>query len=89
MLRILALDQAQSFVTRKAVRLAEAEKTVAPILHAIQERGDEALLEYARKFDNLEGNTFTIPEPEWQAAEARVSPEFLTALETASNNIRQ
>jgi histidinol dehydrogenase len=89
MLRILALDQAQSFVTRKAVRLAEAEKTVAPILHAIQERGDEALLEYARKFDNLEGNTFTIPEAEWQAAEARVSPEFMTALETASNNIRQ
>jgi histidinol dehydrogenase len=89
MLRILALDQAQSFVTRKAVRLAEAEKTVAPILRAIQERGDEALLEYARKFDNLDGNSFTIPQPEWQAAEARVSPEFMTALETASNNIRQ
>lgn len=89
MLRILALDQAQSFVTRKAVRLAEAEKTVAPILHAIQERGDEALLEYARKFDNLDGNSFTIVPAEWQAAEARVSPEFMTALETASNNIRQ
>ena len=89
MLRILALDQAQSFVTRKAVRLAEAEKTVASILHAIQERGDEALLEYARKFDNLAGNTFSIPEAEWQAAEARVSPEFMAALETASNNIRQ
>jgi histidinol dehydrogenase len=89
MLRILALDQAQSFVTRKAVRLAEAEKTVAPILHAIQERGDEALLEYARKFDNLDGNTFTIPQAEWEAAETRVSPEFMAALETASNNIRQ
>ena len=89
MLRILALDQAQSFVTRKAVRLAEAEKTVAPILRAIQERGDEALLEYARKFDNLEGNSFTIPHAEWQAAEARVSPEFMTALEVASSNIRQ
>jgi histidinol dehydrogenase len=89
MLRILALDQAQSFVTRKAVRLAEAEKTVAPILRAIQERGDEALLEYARKFDNLDGNSFTIPQAEWQAAEARVSPEFMTALDIASSNIRQ
>src|ERR1700680_1837435 len=89
MLRILALDQAQSFVTRKAVRLAEAEKTVAPLLRAIQERGDEALLEYARKFDNLDGNSFTIPQAEWQAAEARVSPEFMTALDIASSNIRQ
>src|ERR1700694_4830244 len=89
MLRILALDQAQSFVTRKAVRLAEAEKTVAPILHAIQERGDEALLEYARKFDKLDGNSLTVPPAEWRAAEARVSPEFMAALEIASSDIRQ
>ena len=87
MLRILTLDQAQNFVTRKAVRLAEAEKTVAPILNAIHQRGDEALLEYARKFDQLEGNTLRIPQQEWEAAEARVSREFMAALETASRNI--
>jgi len=87
MLRILTLDQAQNFVTRKAVRLAEAEKTVAPILNAIHQRGDEALLEYARKFDQLEGNTLGIPQQEWEAAEARVSREFMAALETASRNI--
>ena len=42
MLRILPLDQAQTFITRKAVRLAEAEQTVAPILDAVRKRGDEA-----------------------------------------------
>ena len=36
MLRIVHLDQAQSFVTRKAVRLAEAEQIVAPILEAVR-----------------------------------------------------
>jgi len=89
MLRILALDQAQSLITRKAVRLAEAEKTVAPILHAVRERGDEAVFEYARKFDHLEGNAFTVPQPEWDAAEERVSPEFMQALGVAAANIRQ
>jgi histidinol dehydrogenase len=89
MLRILPLDQAQGFITRKAVRLSEAEQTVAPILEAVRERGDEALLEYARKFDGLNGNGLTIPQSEWQAAEARVSVEFMSALESAARNIRE
>ncbi len=89
MLRILPLAEAQSFITRKTVRLAEAEQTVAPILDAVRRRGDEAVLEYARKFDGLEGASFAVPESEWQAAEAGVSPEFMAALETASRNIRE
>ena len=89
MLRILPLDEAQNFITRKAVRLAEAEQTVAPILEAVRKRGDEALLEYARKLDGLEGNSVRVPESELLAAEARVSSGFRAALETASKNIRE
>ena len=43
MLRILPLAEAQSFITRKTVRLAEAEQVVAPILDAVRSRGDEAV----------------------------------------------
>jgi histidinol dehydrogenase len=89
MLRILPLHEAQNFITRKTVRLAEAEKTVAPILDAVRRRGDEAVLEYARKFDHLEGNSLAIPDSEWEAAEARVTPEFRAALDTAARNIRE
>ena len=89
MLRILLLDQAQSFITRKAVRLAEAEATVAPILDAVRKRGDEAVLEYARKFDGLAGSDLTIPPAAWRAAESAVTPDFLAALETAAKNIRE
>ena len=89
MLRILALDQAQTFITRKAVRLAEAEQTVAPILEAVRKRGDEAVLEYARKFDDLTGNDLTVRPAEWRAAESNVTPEFMRAVETAARNIRE
>jgi len=89
MLRILPLNQAQSFITRKTVRLAEAEQVVAPILDAVRKRGDEALLEYARKFDRLEGDSFTVPAADWNAANARATPEFCAALETAAKNIRE
>src|ERR1700678_3311218 len=84
MLRIISLSEAQGFVTRKMVRLAEAEQVVAPILEAVRKRGDEAVLEYARKFDHLEGDSFTV-----STARSRVSPEFQAAIETAAKNIRE
>src|ERR1700678_182198 len=84
MLRIVSLTEAQNFVTRKTVRLAEAEQVVAPILDAVRKRGDEAVLEYARKFDGLEGRSLTI-----STAGLGVSAEFQTALETVAKNIHE
>ncbi|HTA45736.1 MAG TPA: histidinol dehydrogenase [Bryobacteraceae bacterium] len=89
MLRILPLDQAQTFITRKAVRLAEAEQTVGPILDAVRKRGDEAVLEYAHKFDGLTGSDLKIRPGEWRAAESNVTPEFMDAVDTAAKNIRE
>lgn len=89
MLRILPLEEAQNFIRRKAVRLAEAEKIVAPILDGVRTRGDEAVLEYARQFDSHEGNSIAVSAAELRDAEARVSPEFRAALETAAKNVRE
>ncbi len=84
LLRILPLSEAQSFITRKSVRLAEAEQVVGPILDAVRKRGDAAVLEYARKFDGFEGASLAV-----STAESRVSPEFHAAIETAAKNIRE
>jgi histidinol dehydrogenase len=83
MLRIVPLNEAKGFVTRKAVRLSEAEAVVAPILEAVRSRGDEAVLEYARKFDGLEGGLI-VP-----TSGAAVSAQFQSALETAAKNVRE
>src|ERR1700730_13071581 len=84
MLQIVNLDQAHTFVQRKAVRLAEAEQTVAPILEAVRKRGDEAVLEYARKLDGFSGIHTAV-----STEHARVPDEFISALETAAKNIRE
>src|SRR5258707_10966199 len=89
MLRIVSLDQAQRFITRKAVRLAEAEQIVAPILEDVRRRGDEAVLEYARKFDGLEGADLAVPPSQLKSAVNRVSPEFRKALETGDTRDRK
>jgi len=83
MIRILNDKDAASLVTRKAVRLEEAERTVAPILADVRERGDAALLDYARKFDRFEGDSVRIH------VTGELEPEFQRAVELAAKNIRE
>ena len=89
MLRIIEASGAGELIARKAVRLAEAEATVAPILEAIRDRGDEALFEFARKFDGFEGESLLVPPSEFSDARTQVSDEFLNAVSLAAENIRE
>ncbi len=84
-MRILESRQAQELLARRAARLAEAEAVVRPILDAVRERGDAAVLEYSRKFDGLAGQTHGLPTA---GAAARLSPEFRSAAEIAAANVR-
>ncbi|HZT39152.1 MAG TPA: histidinol dehydrogenase [Bryobacteraceae bacterium] len=88
MLRILEYSQAQDLARRKAARLAEAERVVAPILEAVRTRGDAAVLEYARKFDGLDTAEVRIRREQLRAARENLPGEFLSAVEVAARNIR-
>lgn len=83
MIKIVDFKDARTLITRKAVRLEEAERVVAPILAAVRARGDEALLEYARKFDGFEGSSVRIP------VEGSLTPEFERAVTVAAANIKE
>ena len=83
MIRILEDKDAQSLIERKAVRLEEAERIVAPILADVRERGDAALLDYARKFDRFEGDSVRVP------VTGGLEPAFRRAVEAAASNIRE
>jgi histidinol dehydrogenase len=85
MLRILNIDDAQALITRKAVRLAEAEAVVAPILDDVLRRGDAALIDYARKFDRVDLKQVRVTEAELATP---LATGFLRAVEMAARNIR-
>ncbi|HEY6291471.1 MAG TPA: histidinol dehydrogenase [Terriglobia bacterium] len=87
MIRILHHLDARGFVRRRASRLAEAERVVAPILEAVRSRGDAALLEYARKFDGFTGDGLAVPAEDCQAALDGLAPQLRCAVETAAKNI--
>ena len=88
MIRILQSQEIGRLLARKAARFTEAEAVVRPILEAVRTRGDRALMEYARQFDRLERNSVRVPDRELVQARDALAPEFRSAVETASANIR-
>jgi histidinol dehydrogenase len=83
MIRILDYKDAAGLITRKAARLEEAERVVAPIMEDVRRRGDAALMEYARKFDGFTGDSVRM------RVEGSLTREMQSAVETAAANIRE
>src|SRR5437879_3884494 len=88
MIRILQSNAMGRVLARRAARMTEAEEAVRPILEAVRKTGDRGLLEYARKFDNLERKSVRIPASELAAAADRLTPAFRSAVEVSAANVR-
>ncbi len=73
----------------RGLRLSQAERAVEPILSAVRERGDEALLEYARKLDGLVDEQVRVPADSLARAQKALGPGFVEAVRVASERIRR
>jgi histidinol dehydrogenase len=62
--------------------------TVAKIVDAVRVRGDEALLEYSRRFDGSTRTALRVTAEEVRRARSEVDADLLQALEKATENIR-
>ncbi len=63
-------------------------ETVASILSAVKNRGDQALIAYNERFDGFSGRDLLVPEVAFEEAAASVDPDFYAILKEASENIR-
>ena len=89
MIRIFRLDE----MNRDEVFAREENKTdvsgaVRDIISDVRERGDEALFEYARKFDRVSIDSLCVSEEEIDRAVEDTEPEFKRLLERAAANIK-
>ncbi|NYT68308.1 histidinol dehydrogenase [Pusillimonas noertemannii] len=67
------------------------EHVVADVLKDLRHRGDEALLEYTRRFDRVQASSvqaLEIPRQEWQAALQALPQDQRAALEEAARRVR-
>ncbi|MCI0483940.1 MAG: histidinol dehydrogenase [candidate division NC10 bacterium] len=95
MIRILRADgdEGTAFLKelarRRAAVSAEAEEVVRPILAGVREKGDAALLEYAKRFDGatLTPGTLRVTPDEVTRAFDYLQPEAIEALRLAAARI--
>jgi len=87
-LRILPRTRAASLLKRRQVQMSDAVRTVEPILAAVQQDGDKALLAYARQFDQFDRKSPRVSPAECEKAAKQLSPAFIKAVKTAAANIR-
>ncbi len=67
---------------------AEIEETVRNIIADVRERGDEALRDYALKFDGAAPRELEVSRDEIDAAYESVDPALIATMEKAAANIR-
>lgn len=65
----------------------EIQDTVRRIIADVRQRGDEALIDYGRRFDSPHLDGITVTEPDFEDAYSQVSPELLDAIRVAKSNI--
>lgn len=94
MIRILRkgeVDELMSRLTARSVALdSDLLAQVAAIIDDVRVRGDEALIEYTRKFDcvELQPSELRVSEGALRNSAAKVDPETLGALRVAIKNVR-
>jgi histidinol dehydrogenase len=86
---IEAADEAAvaALLDRSPARNARVERAVARIIADVRARGDAAVLEYARRFDGLEGGV-ELTRVEMRRDAARVPPGVRRAIREAARAIR-
>lgn len=90
MIRIYDSEElsAREILDRDPAPSREAEAVVAEIIAQVRSRGDEALLEYCRRFDKNELDCLAVSEREMSEAWQAVDPELIGTLRLAADNIR-
>ena len=73
---------------RDAADIAKVRATVETILADIESRGDEAVREYSKKFDNWDPPSFKLSEREIQGCIEAMSPRDIDDIKFAQTQIR-
>src|SRR4051794_37515182 len=89
MIQIVHIDEASTFVHRRSTETTDYESVVRPIIEAVRQEGDAAVLRYARQLDGLQDQPLRISREELQCAASALDPEVLRAAQVAIANIRQ
>ena len=77
-----------NIIRRPQKKQAELENTVRQVFAAVRARGDSALIEYAKTFDQAQLQNLEVTRDEVEKAAQQIKPELRMAIKHAAKNIR-
>lgn len=95
MIRILGRDQIRDLLSRLAARSVALDSAllaqVGKIIDDVRQRGDEAVVQYTRRFDgvDVDADGLRVTEEMLRQSAARVEPQIIAALRVAIANVRR
>ena len=81
-------DRLEAILSRSASFSREVDDAVRDILSAVQERGDDAVLEFTERFDGVRPESLRVPADELAAASDALDDELRGVIRRAEANIR-
>lgn len=82
-------SQLKNLCTRKAIQLDNVFPLVQEILNQVKTKGDKALKDYTRKFDNINLSSFMVTQKEIKEACQKIPKDVQIAFQKASSNIKR
>lgn len=83
-----SVDTVPDFLAKQEQEAQNADAAVTDIIADVRGRGDDALLEYCKRFDNASLDSLEVSQSELDGAFSRAKPEFIELLKRAHANIR-
>ena len=88
MIKILDYKALGEKIFAREEETSNVEAVVSEIISNVRKNGDNAIFEYAKKFDKAELNSLTVTAEEVDEAFTLVEPRFIEILKKASENIK-
>ena len=82
-----SFDELKEILQRKTIEQQDLESVVVEVFEKVQKKGDQALLDYTLKFDQVRLDSIQVSDEEIIEAEKQVSDELKNAIVQASGNI--
>ncbi len=87
----LSQSEITQLFKRSELDIADLQKLVQPIIQEVRDRGDQALIEYNKKFDkaNMTVTQLKVNEAEFEQARYHLDSEVKKVIETSATNIEK
>ena len=86
---VLTSDVVNAAVPRAELDIVKAVDQISPLLEDVRNRGEDALVEVAKKFDGFDPRPFLVSQQELDAAEQSLTADLRSAIEEGIARVRK